>query len=116
MICFTGVCVAQNTRNPDAYKPPKPQYQSAKKEKKGLFGFLKKSRKKPELKTAAEESQDFRKRVNQAYAQNEKTLIKAERVKMKEAKKGKSFFGHKKPPKKRPPGKQKFCKVCKIKH
>lgn len=27
-----------------------------------------------------------------------------------------SYFGHKKKPKKRPPGKQKFCKECGIKH
>lgn len=26
------------------------------------------------------------------------------------------YFGHKKPPKKRPPGKKKFCSVCKITH
>lgn len=27
-----------------------------------------------------------------------------------------SYFGHKRKPKKRPPGKQKFCKECGIKH
>ncbi|UZR96072.1 hypothetical protein [Chondrinema litorale] len=26
------------------------------------------------------------------------------------------YFGHKKPPKKRPVGKQKYCKVCGIRH
>jgi hypothetical protein len=26
------------------------------------------------------------------------------------------YFGHKRPPKKRPPGKMKFCKVCGIRH
>jgi hypothetical protein len=26
------------------------------------------------------------------------------------------YFGHKKPPKKRPPEKMKFCKVCGIRH
>lgn len=26
------------------------------------------------------------------------------------------YFGHKRPPKKRPPGKKKFCKECKMKH
>jgi hypothetical protein len=26
------------------------------------------------------------------------------------------YFGHKRPPKKRPPGKMKFCKVCGLKH
>jgi hypothetical protein len=27
-----------------------------------------------------------------------------------------SYFGHKRPPKRRPPGKMKFCKECKIRH
>lgn len=27
-----------------------------------------------------------------------------------------TYFGHKKPPKKRPPGKKKFCKVCRMWH
>ena len=27
-----------------------------------------------------------------------------------------SYFGHKKKPKKRPPGKKKFCKECKMSH
>ena len=26
------------------------------------------------------------------------------------------YFGHKKPPRKRPPGKMKFCKVCGLRH
>ena len=115
LLAFVGVCSAQNTRTPDAYKPPRPQYQSYKKQKKGLFGFLKKD-KRLELKTAEEESVAFRKRVSLAYKENAKTERKAEKVKIKEAKKGESFYGHKRPPKKRPPGKQKFCKICKIKH
>lgn len=113
---LTGtLSVAQDTRSPDAPKPPRPRYQSFKQEKKGLFAFLKKNNRNS-LKTAEEESQAFRIRVSQAYRENNKTAIKAERVKMKEAKKGESFYGHKRPPKKRPPGKQKFCKVCRIKH
>lgn len=112
-ICFGSL--AQDTRSPDSYKPPRAQYQSSKQEKKGLFSFFKKNQK-VELKTAEEESIAFRARVSQAYRENTKTAIKAEKVKRKEAKKGESFYGHKRPPKKRPPGKQKFCKVCKIKH
>jgi cell division protein FtsN len=27
-----------------------------------------------------------------------------------------SYFGHKRPPKRRPPGKMKFCKECRIRH
>ncbi|MEM6641342.1 MAG: hypothetical protein AAF616_00070 [Bacteroidota bacterium] len=108
--------LGQDTRSPETYKPPKPQYQAFKKEKKGLFSFLKRDKPQTELRSLEDERADFRRRVSQAYRENEKTNIKAERVKMKEAKKGESFYGHKRPPKKRPPGKQKFCRVCKIKH
>ena len=115
LLCICSISYAQDTRSPESVRPARPQYQSAKKEKKGLFGFLKKEQK-HELSTAQEEYIAFRARVSQAYRENTKEAIKAERVKMKEAKKGESFYGHKRPPKKRPPGKQKFCKVCKIKH
>ncbi len=27
-----------------------------------------------------------------------------------------TYFGHKRPPKKRPPGKKKFCKICELVH
>ena len=114
LLSVYSISNAQDTRSPDAYKPPKAQYQT-KKEKKGFFSFLKRD-KKMELKTAEEESIAFRSRVSKAYKENAKTEYKAEKVKRKEAKKGESFYGHKRPPKKRPPGKQKFCKVCKIKH
>ena len=113
--CISGLVCAQNTRSPESYKPPKAQYQASKQQKKGFFSFLKKDSK-TELKTAEEESIIFRARVSQAYKENEKANIKAEKIKRKEAKKGQSFYGHKRPPKKRPPGKQKYCKICKIKH
>ena len=113
---ISGLCFAQDTRTPEPVKPPRPKYQSQKKQKKGLFAFLKKDNRKKELKTAQEESIAFRTRVSQDYRENTKEAIKAEKIKMKEARKGVSFYGHKRPPKKRPPGKQKFCKVCKIKH
>lgn len=115
LLCICGICHAQDTRSPESVRPARPQYQSVRKEKKGLFAFLKKGQK-HDLKTAQEESIAFRARVSQAYRENSKEAIKAERVNLKEAKKGESFYGHKRPPKKRPPGKQKFCRVCKIKH
>jgi len=114
LLLIGSVAMAQDTRSPDT-KSSRPQYRSFKKQKKGLFAFLKKDNK-VELKTAEEESKAFRMRVSQAYRENTKEAIKAEKVKRKEARKGESFYGHKRPPKKRPPGKQKFCKVCKIKH
>lgn len=106
---------AQNTLSPEESKSRTSQTRSFKSEKKGIFSFLKKN-KKAELKTAQEESIDFRNRVSKAYKENTKTEIKAEKQQRKEAKKGEKYFGHKRPPKKRPPHKQKFCKTCKIKH
>ena len=110
-----GYTYSQNTRSAEVAKTPRPQYQAAKKEKKSFFSFLKKE-KASELKTSEEERLAFRKRVSQAYKENAKVEFKAKKVKKKEAKKGEKFHGHKRPPKKRPPGKQKFCKICKIKH
>ena len=106
---------SQNTRTAESPKQPAPRYQAVKKEKKGLFSFLKKD-KGLQAKTAEEERIAFRRRVSEAYKENAKEEYKADKLKWKEAKKGKQFHGHKRPPKKRKPGKQKFCKVCRIRH
>ena len=106
---------AQDTRNVSTPTPPGPQYQAVKKEKKGFFSFLKKE-KKVEQMSNEEVRLAFRKRVSASYKENAKAEYKIYKVKRKEAKKGVRFHGHKRPPKKRPPGKQKFCKVCRIKH
>jgi len=114
-VILTGYIQAQDTRNVTNPTPPKPQYQAIKKKKKGFFSFLKK-KDNVQLRTNEEELMAFRKRVSESYRENAKAEYKAYKVKRKEAKKGKQFHGHKRPPKKRPPGKQKFCKVCRIKH
>lgn len=41
---------------------------------------------------------------------------KAEKESMKPQYSDPSYFGHKRKPKKRPPGKMKFCKECEIRH
>lgn len=110
-----GLLFAQNTRTAEIPKPPTPQYQATKKEKKSIFSFLKKD-KSLQLRTSEEEKLAFRKRVSKAYKENAKAERKADKIKRREAKRGEKFHGHKRPPKKRPPGKQKFCKVCRIKH
>ena len=115
LFVFAVVVAAQDTRNVSTPTAPRPQYQAYKKEKKGLFGFLKK-KETTELRSNEEELAAFRKRVSASYKENAKAEYKAYKVKKKEAKKGVKFHGHKRPPKKRPPGKQKFCKVCRIKH
>jgi len=115
LLIAIGSASAQNTRSTEV-KQPAPRYQAYKKEKKGLFSFLKKKNKEPQLKSLEDEKLAFRKRVSEAYWENEKVNYKTQKVKKKEAKKGKKFHGHKRPPKKRPVGKQKFCKVCRIRH
>ena len=45
-----------------------------------------------------------------------KEQIKAEKESQKPQYSDPMYFGHKRPPKKRPLGKQKFCKVCGMKH
>jgi hypothetical protein len=46
----------------------------------------------------------------------EKTRRKNERMLDKPQYSDPAYFGHKRPPKRRPPNKMKFCKVCGIRH
>lgn len=108
MLFLVSGVAAQNTRSTEAPKPPRPTYQSSKKDKKGVFAFLKKN----EKKQGKDEVAEFRSRLQKVYKQK----AKEERLADKPRYKDPSYFGHKKKPKKRPVGKQKFCKVCKIKH
>ncbi len=56
--------------------------------------------------------EDYYKRV----AELQKTRRKNERIMEKPQYSDPMYFGHKRPPKKRPPGKMKFCKVCGLRH
>ena len=56
--------------------------------------------------------EDYYKRV----AQLQKTRRKNEKMLEKPQYSDPSYFGHKRPPKKRPPGKMKFCKECGLRH
>lgn len=47
--------------------------------------------------------------LGKAKAKNEKKMLKPEYSKIQ-------YFGHKKPPKKRPPEKMKYCKICGLRH
>ena len=108
-ILLVSVVWAQDTRNVETRTPPRPQYQSMKKEKKGLFSFLKKKN----GRSTRSEVQAFRTRVKKVYKKKARQEKRAER---KPRYSEHSYFGHKRPPKKRPPGKQKFCKTCGIRH
>lgn len=112
MIFLGGRSFAQDTRTATP-KPPKPVYQAKKAEKKGFFSFLKKEKTNQLSITTREE---FRANIRKRQLEAVKQEYKLAKVQRREAKKGKSFFGHKRPPKKRPPGKQKFCRICRLKH
>ncbi|MEM6830657.1 MAG: hypothetical protein AAF551_09060 [Bacteroidota bacterium] len=99
---------AQNTRSANAPVSPKPVYQSVKKEKKGMLGAFKKKRSSAKSNEVAE----FRARLQKVYKQKAKEAKLADKKRYKDP----TYFGHKRKPKKRPVGKQKFCKICRIKH
>lgn len=109
LICMCGsmATYAQNTRNVEAPKPPTPTYQNVKKEK-NFLNFLKNKKNRPKSREVAE----FRDRMRDVYKQRKKREKLADKKRYKDP----TYFGHKRKPKKRPPGKQKFCKVCGIKH
>lgn len=96
----------QSTRDVAPPKPPAPQYQASKKANKEfkLFGIFKKKEQ--------TEVDEFRERVSASYRKRAKQEKKNNKPQFKDP----TYFGHKKPPKKRPPGKQKFCKECGMKH
>ena len=66
----------------------------------------KKKKKKVEIKTHAEEVADFRKRMEKLQQEKAKAAEESNKPQYTNP----LYFGHKKPPKKRPNGKKKFCK------
>ncbi|HLF34581.1 MAG TPA: hypothetical protein VI583_10095 [Cyclobacteriaceae bacterium] len=63
--------------------------------------------------------QQFNQKVDEYYArmeENSKRYKKFEKDMRKPQFSDPSYFGHKRPPKKRPPGKKKFCKECGMVH
>jgi hypothetical protein len=98
---------AQSTRDVQAPRPPAPQYQSYKKESK-IKNFIGRFK----IKKEVNEVEEFRERVNESYKEKAKEEKKADKPRFKDP----TYFGHRKPPKKRPPGKQKYCKQCQMRH
>ncbi|MFT4833957.1 MAG: hypothetical protein ACI83W_000699 [Marinoscillum sp.] len=110
MLVLVVVGFAQTTRDV-APKPPKPAYQAVKKAKKKPF--LKRIfHKEQEIKTGQEEILEFRERM----AANSKRKAKIAKKSATPQYEDPLYFGHKKPPKKRPNGKKKFCKECGLYH
>jgi hypothetical protein len=96
----------QNSRDVGAAPSvPQPQYQAFKAQKKSVFAGM--FKKKPQNEVEA-----FRAQLKDRYKQKAKDQKLAQKPQYSNP----LYFGHKKPPKKRPPGKQKFCKECHLKH
>ena len=103
---FLGIVVigkAQNTRDVGTQRTPQAQYPASKKKKREFHLFRKKEKTEVEL---------FRERVSKVYKEKAKEAKLAEKPQYSDP----LYFGHKKPPKKRPVGKRKFCKECGLVH
>lgn len=98
------ISLGQDTRNVEDVNNRQTSYRYVKKKEKKGFLFFKKKEK--------TEVEQFRDRLKDVYKQK----AKEERLADKPQYSDPLYFGHKKPPKKRPIGKQKMCKVCGIKH
>lgn len=108
-----GISFGQSTREAKPKDPPPPLYQAKKKEKKGFLGLFKKKEKKTVFnKSREQEVAEFRARLKDVY----KERAKEEKMAQDPQYSDPTYFGHKKPPKKRTPDKMKFCKECGLKH
>jgi hypothetical protein len=103
---------AQTTTDPDAiFRPSSREAQSGKAETKAA----------PKKKTSNRNSFDRqldqkKKEFEKRMKDNAKKYRKMEKEMRKPQYSDPMYFGHKRKPKKRPPGKQKFCKECGMKH
>lgn len=76
---------------------------------------VKKSKDKKELTYSEQFDQKVKEYYNRMEA-NAKKYKKMERDMKKPEYSNPTYFGHKHPPKKRPPGKKKYCKICGMVH
>jgi hypothetical protein len=96
----------QSTRDVNAPEVPAPRYEASKKKKQNIFQRLFKKD------AYDQEVADFRKRMKNVNKQRRKD----EKLAQKPQYSNPLYFGHKKPPIKRPPGERKFCKECGLRH
>lgn len=110
LICIlcTSESLAQSTRSVEEVLQQRSVKQSTQKKKK--FTLFKK--KQSPYKNDAILRAEFEQRMKS----NKKKNKKEARLALKPQYSDPSYFGHKKLPKKRPPGKKKFCKECHIVH
>jgi len=99
----------QSTRSVEEVLKQRSVKQSSKKKKK--LSLFKKKNDSP-YKTDAVLREEFSQRMKDNQKQNKKDARMARKPQYSNP----AYFGHKRPPKKRPPGKKKFCKECHIVH
>jgi hypothetical protein len=103
----------QNTRGNEVRKPPAPVYQAHKDDKKSfLSGIFKKKKDVYNIEPQAVPYKQswFKRFWTNLFGR------KQDRLARKPQYNDPTYFGHKRPPKKRPLGKRKFCKECGIRH
>ena len=110
LLCFTvWSSISQSTRDAGEVVPP-PVYKSTKQKK---VGFVKKFfGKKIVAHNRIESIQAYEERMRAVARQKTREARMANRPEYS----NKLYFGHKRKPKKREPGKKKWCKICEFAH
>ena len=101
---------AQSTRDAGV-KPSAPVYQASKQKQKFSFKNLFK-KKESNIKSGIETQKEFEARMKAVAKRKSKEARLASRPQASDQ----SYLGHKRPPKKRKPGKKKWCKICEFEH
>jgi hypothetical protein len=110
---------APNPNSRDAYGFPEHAEQNARKEKKGVFswiGNLFSKKEKARYDARYNWDTQLRKEWEQRMEANAKKYNKMAKEMKKPQYSDPLYFGHKQKPKKRPPGKKKYCHECGIRH
>lgn len=120
LMCFSGVGFAQKSeskkqdKQSNSFEPFTPQ--TTKSQALELKKKTTKKKKKSFLqifnKRLEQKREDFYDRMEDNAKEKKKLARKMQHPKYSDP----MYFGHKRKPKKRPPGKRKFCKECKIVH
>lgn len=117
-ICFATLAVGQAKKKTKAEPAPSSQQPSSlspnaqQQVQQPVTAKSKSKSKSPKLEVTYDPERKFYQRAKQVS----KERIKAEKEMQKPQYSDPMYFGHKKPPKKRPIGKQKYCKECGMKH
>lgn len=102
---------AQTTRDVEA-KPSAPVYQASPRKGNTTLAKLFSKKKENSRKLPYEQREEFEARMKAVVKQKAKEA----RLAKKPQYSNKSYFGHKRKPKKRPVGKKKYCEICEFAH